>query len=120
MARNEIDEIKNAEAAAIARREAARHESEARIYAAEKDARELLRKRKEEADDTVLSMRLEAEEAAIAEADRIREHAREKADDIKKQRSRNIPDAVRFILDGITGERDVSTSGDAEGNHRGS
>ncbi|NYT05012.1 MAG: hypothetical protein GKC04_01370 [Methanomicrobiales archaeon] len=115
---NEITAIKEAEATAVARIQAAREKSEERIRKAESDAALMVEQRVEEGQREVMRLHLEAEGSALAQAGRIREEARITAAAIKQVRDQNMAEAVQYIIDAITGEIDVSPAGDEKSAHR--
>lgn len=119
MTHHELDEIHSAEAAALHLLENAKNEGNATIQRARERALGIVDARRREAADCVLRMEHEAEEIARERSGQIREEAEKKIEFMRKQRPRYIPEAVRFIVDTITGETDATTLEDEEGDRRG-
>jgi vacuolar-type H+-ATPase subunit H len=119
MTKNEIEAIKTSEAAAINRLNEAQAERDCLILKAREDAQALVVEKKQDAEKIVGMMRNEACEAARADAEKIRENAKKQVLELQELESRRMQEAVRFTVEMITGERNVSTAGDEESTHRG-
>lgn len=118
MTHHELDEIHSAEAAALNFMENAQHEGNAAIQRAKEIAPGIIDARRREAVDCVLRMQREAEETARVRSEQIRQGSEKKLESMRKERPRYIPEAVKLIVDTITGERDATTPENEESDRR--